>query len=86
MNYQTCKAKLDRAESTLAKWGKACDDKRKFYPVMKAEWDRAFDNREAAKFAACRSDPKQFAADYPGAAWLVTYLALATVTDAALDA
>lgn len=36
-----------------------------FQPVIKAEWDRAFDRREALKTKLCRMDRKAFSEAFP---------------------
>lgn len=72
----TCQlfANLARAELDMIRWGQACRDPSKFYPVVKAEFDRAFDKREALKARALAADPVRYARTYPGNAYGIRHL------------
>jgi hypothetical protein len=72
-DYDTAKERLRLAEVALQRWGKTLNNQRRFYPVCKAEWNRAFDRRESAREATLRADPQRFVSDFPSVAWLATY-------------
>lgn len=75
-NYSSFKEALDKAQKFLDGWTKLLDDPKKFQPLIKRQWELAFDARERAAIAACRSDPRAFAADYPFGAVLIAALGL----------
>jgi hypothetical protein len=65
MTFEECKAKLDKAQDQLLGWSSKLRDPRKFQPLMKIEWGRAFDKREALKTQLCRMDRERFASYFP---------------------
>lgn len=65
MTFEAQSEIVRRAESKLERWNAALSDKRKFYPVIKAEWNRAFDVREREKTKLCGIDPERFKAMFP---------------------
>lgn len=75
-SYAEAKKRLDAAQYRLGRWDAALRNPRKFQPIMKIEWNTAFDAREAAAQAACRADPDMFVTDYPSWSWLAVYLGL----------
>ena len=65
LTFDECLAKLNKAQDQLLRWGSKLHDPRKFQPIMKAEWGRAFDRREALKTQLCRLDRERFATLFP---------------------
>jgi hypothetical protein len=65
MTFEAVAAQARAAEQRLSAFDKKLDNPRFFRPVIKAEWDRAFDRREALKTQLCRMDPERFASLYP---------------------
>lgn len=69
MDYPTALAAYRKAQATLDGWDARLRDPKKFKPVIRCEWDRAFDKRELARDAAQKADPRQFAIDHPQFTW-----------------
>jgi hypothetical protein len=65
MTFDECKSKLDKAQAQLDGWHRKLSDPRKFQPIMKIEWGRAFDKREALKTQLCRLDRDRYATLFP---------------------
>lgn len=63
--FDTLARQCALAERRLKAWDAKLDNPRFFRPVIKCEWDRAFDTREALKTKLCRMDRDRFAAIYP---------------------
>lgn len=76
VDYDTAKANLDKAQKKLKAWDDTLNDPGKFQPIMKMEWESAFDAREDAVQLACKADPDRFVVDYPSWAWMAVYLGL----------
>ena len=70
----TALAKVAKARATIARWDRALADPRKFQPVMRAEYDRAFDALEKARDDARKADPVAYARAYPEEAFAMRHL------------
>lgn len=58
-------AKIVSTRKKLDRWEAARNDPRKFQPVMRCEYSRAFDAYQAAKDAAYKVDPTHFLSLFP---------------------
>lgn len=72
-DYETAMKRYKDAQSRLDRRTRALNDPSKFYPQIKCEWDRAFDARDKACFAAQAADLRRFAADHPQFIWAQTH-------------
>jgi hypothetical protein len=73
------------AEAKLASWDKALNDPEKFKPVIKCEWDRAFDVRERAAKRYYEAYPISYCKDRPNSWMAVSYLLPDDVAKALAD-
>jgi hypothetical protein len=62
------------ADERLSVWDKALNDPKKFKPVIKCEWDRAFDARERAAKAYYEVYPISYLKDRPAHWMSIAYL------------
>lgn len=67
-------ARMYKTRKSLAGWRKSLDNPKKFQPVMRCEYSRAFDENVRAEGAAVKCNAKRYLAENPDHAMAYAYL------------